>query len=106
MRLAVVFAGILGIVALTGCAHTRGLGPTTNPVTPSLLFDARPGWPTASEMAFRSTWPATLSWQAGSEEVWYRERFVDLQTGGQGRGRPYDHVYRRFATYRVGRATR
>ncbi len=96
----------LVFVVLSGCAQTRGLGPTPNPVTQSLLFDAHPGWPTASEMACRSTWPATLAWQGGGEEVWYRERLIDVQTGGQGRGRPYDYVYRRFDTYRVGRAAR
>ena len=103
MKVVTSIAVALAFLAICGCSATQT--PSRSPVTTSLLFDARPGWPMASDMAVRSTWPATPSY-AGGEEVWYRERFIDVQTDGWGLGRRHDHVYRRFDTYRVGWAIR
>jgi hypothetical protein len=74
--------------------------------TPVVLFDPKPGWPMASDMGYRSSWPAALAWQDHGEHVWYRERMIDIQSGGWGFGRVYDRVYRRFDTYRVGHGAR
>ena len=89
-----------------GCAAAPGPHVGLQVVTPVLLFDTQPGWPTAAEMALRSSWPAAPAYIAGGEVIWFRERFLDVQSGGWGSGRPNDHVYRRFDTYRVGRSTR
>ena len=102
---AIITAVLLFVVA-GGCAETHGPPLTDAPLRSTLLFDARPGWPMAADMAFRSTWPATPSYAALGEDIFYREHFVDVQYGGGGYGRLRDHVYRRFDTYRVGRARR
>ncbi len=75
-------------------------------VTPAVLFDRVPGWPTASDLAVRSTWPAAPAWYAAGENIAYRERVVDIQYGGWSGGRPHDLVYRRFDTHRIGRGAR
>ncbi len=106
MRVASLITVALVLVLPTGCSGSRGQAWSGPSGGSALLFDAEPGWPLASQMAVRSSWPATLSWQTEGEEVWYRERIVDVQADGWGVGRSHDRVHRRFETYRVGRASR
>lgn len=93
-------------VAISGCATFPGRDSASPAAAPTLLFDAVPGWPAASDMACRSSWPAVPSYRDAGEVVWYRERFLDVQSGGWGSGRPTDRVTRRFDTFRTGRLAR
>ena len=96
-------AGI-GIAAfLAGCAADRPeLELTDARRSAALLFDAQPGYPTASDVAYRSDWPSTESSYQLGESIFYQERFIDIQHSWPfGRG-PHDHTYRRFSTYRTG----
>ena len=103
MRWLSSIAVTLILLSAMGCAETRRtqvacrqrLGPSW------LLFDALPGLPTASQMAYRSQWPSATSFQPLVELVEYRELFIDRQGDGFGH-RGGDHTYRRFETRRVG----
>ncbi len=96
-----------GLMAASGCVHLPSNRLTSRPKpTPTLLFDRYSGHPTASRMAVRSDWPSTVALYPFGEAVLYRERFIDIQGGGQqGQGR-LAYTYRRFDTYRMGGATR
>ena len=95
----------LGFLFVGGCAAGRGVTLAQAPLAPIMLYDAQAGWPTAAAMG-RSTWPSTTSYQEQSEEVFYTERFIDVQRAGPFAGRNHDYVYRRFSTRRVGRGRR
>ena len=65
----------------------------------ALLFDRKPGLFFASDFAYRSDWPSTVSFYSPSQTIYFRERFTDFQGRGFGRS---DSSYRRFDTYRYG----
>lgn len=95
----------LFILAAGGCTTGRDLTLAQAPMSPVLLYDAHGGWPSAGDMG-RSTWPSTASYQSQEEQVFYTERFIDVQRAGPHSGQNHDYVYRRFSTRRVGRARR
>ena|GEM_PF-7103714 len=108
VRVLPVVVLVANIAILTsGCVNMRPAmvehGPRS---TPAILFDRYAGVPTASQMAYRSGWPSTLSLYQLGESVYYRERFIDIQEAGpHGRGR-LGHTYRRFDTIREGSGVR
>ena len=103
MRPAAAITVLLIFLFATGCSESRvsGWACPVKPPSPSALFDAQPGFPVASQFAFRSIWPSAASFQPVQELVEYRERFIDRQGDGfWNRGR--DYVHRRFDTRRTG----
>ncbi len=105
MRPAVLVAVTLLLLSSIGCSQGRRACSLRGPARVALLFDARPGVVRASQMAFRSDWPAAEAYREAGEQISFKVHFIDLQ----GRGRPGpggDFVYRRFETRRVGRAHR
>jgi hypothetical protein len=64
----------------------------------ALLFDRRPGPYDASDFAFRSQWPSTVSFYSPGQVIYYRERLTDYQ--GQPFGAP-DYTLRYFSSYRT-----
>jgi hypothetical protein len=103
MRWVGPIAVTLILLSAMGCAETRRTQVVCRHKTglSSLLFDALPGLPTASQIAYRSQWPSATSFQPLVELVEYRELFIDRQGDGFGH-RGGDHTYRRFETRRVG----
>lgn len=107
MRSAALMTVSLILLFAVGCSESRvsGFSCWGTRYSPSLLFDAQPGVPVASQLAFRSAWPCATAFRGLEEVIEYRERFIDRQGNGLWhRGR--DHVYRRFDTRRVGRGHR
>ena len=104
---------MLGGLSLTfgGCASTPDTATSCRPdvyslrsgpqagLAPALLFDRKPGPFCASDFAYRSDWPSTVSYYSPSQAIYFRERFADYQGRGFGQS---DLTYRLFETYRVG----
>ena len=107
MRSGALMTVLLILLFSAGCSESRvsDFSCWGTPYSPSLLFDARPGVPVASQFALRSAWPSAVAFRGLEEMIEYRERFIDWQ--GNGLWHPgRDHVYRRFDTRRVGRGHR
>jgi hypothetical protein len=97
----------IGVVVAAGCgAHVPTLARFGPAPTPCVLFDAYPGLPNATEIAYQSNWPAVDSLYQQGEAVYFRERVMDLQYGGPGGQGNFGYTYRRFDTYREGSAVR
>jgi hypothetical protein len=101
-----LLAGLL--LVMTGCAPrqervpglVRGsvwLAGGQSCTNSNLLFDAYPGEYRASDFAWRSDWPSTVSYYSPGEVTYFREHFVDWQGGGFG---TRDHTRRRAETRR------
>ena len=105
MRSAVLTTVVLLLLSTVGCCQSRQVASLPGPQTPALLFDAHPGLIAASDVAFRSPWPSTRAYYGEGEDIYFRERFIDLQQAGRC-GLSHDRVYRRFETRRIGWAHR
>jgi hypothetical protein len=99
----------LAILIGSGCAATdrpHKAGPCiSNPkadrhaeLAAALLFDRRPGPYDASDFAFRSEWPSTLSFYSPGEVMLYQEQFYDFQGGPFGTP---SYTYQYSNSYRV-----
>jgi len=111
MRLWCSLAVMAFALTVSGCAtpdeaplstdpqcHLAVAGPRVD-LASTLLFDRKPGPFVASDFAYRSDWPSTVSYYSPSQVIYFRERFVDIQGRGFGGS---DSTYRRFETHRVG----
>ena len=113
-RVGVVTLAIAGafVVGDSGCGSVRDLTMRTRAdqadarvpasradLASALLFDRKPGPFRASDFAFRSDWPSTVSFYSPGQVISFAERFVDFQGRGFGES---DYTYRRFDTYRAG----
>jgi len=105
VRSAVLMTVSLSLLSPLGCSQSRQVASLSGPQTPALLFDAHPGLVAASDLAFRSHWPSVRAYNDEGEDIYFRERFIDLQGAGRG-GLGHDRVYRRFETRRTGWAHR
>lgn len=83
-------------------AHVASCAPI-RPIASGLIFDRVPGYYSASDFAYRSDWPSSVSGYRAPEQIYYREHFHDYQGPGWSF---FDHTYRRFDSVRVGEAVR
>lgn len=108
MRVIRTLAVVLPIFGLAaGCtSHHSEYEFSRALATPALLFDDQPGYPSASEVAYRSDWPSAESYYQFGEVIYYQERFIDIQ-GSEPYGRNHHgHTYRRFSSHRAGFGSR
>ncbi len=88
-----------------GCGSTF-VEPGGGPMTRVALFDASPGWPSGQHMQYKSTWPSTVKYGAVSQQIFFTERFTDIQHSGNFGRRSLDTVIRRTDTIRTSRSLR
>lgn len=85
-----------------GCATNAEAPARRAGIAHNLLFN--PSWTgVATFDSPRSDWPATIAHVRSTEQIEYRETYIDLQ-GQSGASR--DYFYRRFESVRRGSASR
>ena len=85
-----------------GCATNAQAPARRASIAHNLLFN--PSWTgVATFDAPRSDWPVTIAHVRSTEQIDYRETYIDLQ--GQS-GASHDYFYRRFESVRRGSASR